>query len=257
MTDKIDRSGCKTWCGCGNLDPRCNTDTGAFYGNDTERDRMTWPTGGRVWLAWCSPSCRDVRLPPIPAPEPAKFTHDGQTIVGDLPSSRIELAKPQHPKRAKVEVGQTWRSRRFGTLNVVAAISARGAEYVAGGWDKLESIPAYCDLLSSAPDATAKAAIMATCPKCLAQYPASSEHGCKPAPLPAKVEAAKVVPKWEPCQGCRKAICIGEYLSCATVAAHHREPMGKTTLTEAKLPALIDRRLSYQPMDDSFAGDAS
>lgn len=73
-----------------------------------------------------------------------------------------------------------------------------------------------------------------------------------------KAPPAQEAPKALPCLGCRKAICIGEYLLCSPTGAQlrKREPLGKTTLINSKLPDRIDRRLRYQPFDDSFCAEA-
>jgi hypothetical protein len=90
----------------------------------------------------------------------------------------------------------------------------------------------------------------------------NGERASKPAPQPAPacaygcsdVQANAACPTHgkpvtADCPGCRKAICIGEYLSCREVAIHHREPLGKTTLTESKLPERLERhKLAHSSM---------
>jgi hypothetical protein len=69
-----------------------------------------------------------------------------------------------------------------------------------------------------------------------------------PQPAPAKL----------PCPGCRKAICIGEYLSCREVALHHREPLGTMTLTESDVPERLERpKLAHSAMWADEAEDVS
>jgi hypothetical protein len=86
---------------------------------------------------------------------------------------------------------------------------------------------------------------------------ANCAKGCNPMLTPTQI-APQPAPAKLPCPGCRKAICIGEYLSCREVALHHREPLGTMTLTESDVPERLERpKLAHSAMWADEAEDVS